>query len=136
MKSTNKIDTKKIGTFLKSLGNAEFKYLLHCANIRDQIEHLIEEHKLTKKEACKMFNISHRAYSNFVKGNRNYDMEDMARLNAVFVELTNRKTSEKVPVKFSSEVIHDVSDSICLNCDGWGYTVDENGRRKEHCDKC
>jgi len=31
----------------------------------------------------------------------------------------------------------DVSKSVvCGNCDGWGYTVDENGRRKEHCDKC
>ena len=32
--------------------------------------------------------------------------------------------------------IHNVSDSVCSNCDGYGYTVDENGRRKEHCDKC
>ena len=29
-----------------------------------------------------------------------------------------------------------VSDSVCSNCDGYGYTVDEKGRRKEHCDKC
>tara|TARA_R110000772_G_C13016148_1_gene409991 strand:+ start:248 stop:496 length:249 start_codon:yes stop_codon:yes gene_type:complete len=30
-----------------------------------------------------------------------------------------------------------VSDSVvCGNCDGWGYTVDENGRRKEHCKEC
>ena len=26
--------------------------------------------------------------------------------------------------------------SVCENCDGHGYTVDENGRRKEHCTKC
>ena len=33
--------------------------------------------------------------------------------------------------------IHDVSKSVvCGNCDGWGYTVDENGRRKEHCKEC
>ena len=25
---------------------------------------------------------------------------------------------------------------VCGNCDGWGYTVDENGRRKEHCNEC
>ena len=25
---------------------------------------------------------------------------------------------------------------VCGNCDGWGYTVDENGRRKEHCKEC
>ncbi len=32
--------------------------------------------------------------------------------------------------------IPDVSDSVCSNCNGYGYTVDKNGRRKEHCDKC
>lgn len=25
---------------------------------------------------------------------------------------------------------------VCGNCDGWGYTVDENGRRKDHCNEC
>ena len=34
-------------------------------------------------------------------------------------------------------IIPDVSKSVvCGNCDGWGYTVDENGRRKEHCKEC
>jgi hypothetical protein len=33
--------------------------------------------------------------------------------------------------------LSDVSKSVvCGNCDGWGYTVDENGRRKEHCKEC
>lgn len=39
------------------------------------------------------------------------------------------------PVK-NNGVLDDVSDSVCTNCDGYGYTIDENGRRKEHCDKC
>jgi hypothetical protein len=31
----------------------------------------------------------------------------------------------------------DVGKSVvCGNCDGWGYTVDENGRRKDHCKEC
>ena len=36
----------------------------------------------------------------------------------------------------NNEVLDIVSDSVCSNCDGYGYTIDENGRRKEHCDKC
>jgi hypothetical protein len=36
----------------------------------------------------------------------------------------------------NNEVLDLVSDSVCSNCDGYGYTIDENGRRKEHCDKC
>ena len=26
--------------------------------------------------------------------------------------------------------------STCKNCNGWGYTVDKNGRRTEYCDVC
>ena len=34
-------------------------------------------------------------------------------------------------------ILSGVSKSVvCGNCDGWGYTVDENGRRKEHCNEC
>ena len=25
---------------------------------------------------------------------------------------------------------------VCDECNGWGYTVDKNGRRKAHCTKC
>jgi hypothetical protein len=31
---------------------------------------------------------------------------------------------------------HSCGDVVCGNCDGYGYTVDENGRRKEHCKEC
>tara|TARA_R110000764_G_scaffold59189_1_gene128041 strand:+ start:339 stop:608 length:270 start_codon:yes stop_codon:yes gene_type:complete len=40
-------------------------------------------------------------------------------------------------VAFEKLDIHDVSKPVvCGNCDGWGYTVDENGRRKQHCKEC
>lgn len=39
--------------------------------------------------------------------------------------------------KVKNLVLSGVSKSVvCGNCDGWGYTVDENGRRKEHCKEC
>jgi len=46
------------------------------------------------------------------------------------------KAFEELKSKLNTFAIHDVSDSACPNCDGYGYTLDENGRRKEHCDKC
>lgn len=33
-------------------------------------------------------------------------------------------------------IIPHVVDRSCSNCHGWGYTVDENGRRKGHCNEC
>ena len=39
--------------------------------------------------------------------------------------------------KLNLLTIPGVSKSVvCGNCDGYGYTVDENGRRKEHCNEC
>ena len=33
-------------------------------------------------------------------------------------------------------IIPHVVDRSCSNCKGWGYTVDENGRREDHCKEC
>ena len=46
---------------------------------------------------------------------------------------------EKLAKEYHNEqlLMHSVSNSeACSKCDGYGYTIDENGRRKEHCDKC
>ena len=31
---------------------------------------------------------------------------------------------------------HSCEALTCVKCNGYGYTVDENGRRKDHCKKC
>tara|TARA_R110002050_G_scaffold199227_1_gene334043 strand:+ start:131 stop:448 length:318 start_codon:yes stop_codon:yes gene_type:complete len=48
----------------------------------------------------------------------------------------DKRLDEKLKNGSESFGLYDVSDSVCSNCDGYGYTLDENGRRKEHCDKC
>ena len=37
-----KIDTKKIGTFLKSIDGAEYLYMQHCMDMRNGINNLIK----------------------------------------------------------------------------------------------
>ena len=51
-------------------------------------------------------------------------------------EKINLETATKLLLNLHILNLHIVSDSVCSNCDGYGYTLDENGRRKEHCDKC
>jgi aldehyde:ferredoxin oxidoreductase len=58
----------------------------------------------------------------------NNDSFDVAELMEEYAEAYHQE-------KINEEKIRD-DNGICLHCDGWGYTVDENGRRKEHCNHC
>ena len=96
-----KIDTKKIGTFLKSIDGAEYIYMEHCMNMRHSINKLIKRHNLSKEDVCERFRIKPAKYNDYVKGNYNYSIMDMACLNAAFVELESIKLNENVPVQVS-----------------------------------
>jgi DnaJ-class molecular chaperone len=51
--------------------------------------------------------------------------------------LLNHNEAKSVVELIKNLTIPVVSKSVvCGNCDGYGYTVDENGRRKEHCKEC
>jgi hypothetical protein len=94
-----KIDAKKIGAILKSLDGAEYLFMKHCMVMRDNINVLIEKHGLTKEDVCEKFRINPSEYNNYLKGNYNYSVKDMACLDATFMELESKKLKEKVPVK-------------------------------------
>jgi hypothetical protein len=96
-----KIDTKKIGTILKSIDGADYLYMQRCMEMRNSINSLIKRHDLSKKDVCQRFKLTARKYNDFVMGNYNYSLKDMARLNAAFMELEAEKLKEAVPVKVS-----------------------------------
>lgn len=93
------VNSKKIGSFLKSLNEAEFIYMGHCMGMRDTINRLIKKHKVSKADFCLKFKIKPGQYNDFVKGNRNYSAMDMATLNAFYVELESEHLKKTVPVK-------------------------------------
>ena len=97
------IDTEKIGSFLKSLDGAEYTYLQHCMEMRSGISSLIKRHNLSKEDVCERFKIEPEIYEDYVKGNYNYSIMDMARLNAVFMALEVKKLEENVPVKVNQK---------------------------------
>lgn len=94
-----KIDTKKIGTFLKSIDGAEYIYMQHCMEMRNGITNLIKRHNLSKQEVCEKFKIKPIKYNDYIKGNYNYSVMDMACLNAAFMELEAEKLKDNVPVQ-------------------------------------
>ena len=94
-----KIDIKKIGTFLKSVDGDEYLYMQHCMGMRNGIANLIKRHNLTKQEVCERFRIKPAKYNDYIKGNYNYSVMDMACLNAAFMELEAEKLKDEVPVQ-------------------------------------
>jgi hypothetical protein len=91
--------TRKIGQFLKALTQEEYIYLSHVVAIRSEIESLIFKHKLDKKRFCELFEIKPNKYNDFVKGNYNYDLHDMARLNAAYLLLEAEALTKNLPVE-------------------------------------
>ena len=91
--------TRNIGQFIKALTKEEYIYLSHVVAIRNEIEALIFKHKLDKKRFCELFAIKPNKYNDFVKGNYNYDLHDMAKLNAAYLLLESEALTENIPVK-------------------------------------
>tara|TARA_R110000782_G_scaffold247035_1_gene333682 strand:- start:72 stop:305 length:234 start_codon:yes stop_codon:yes gene_type:complete len=52
--------------------------------------------------------------------------------------LTNNAKANDIVSKIKEAINYTpcCGDVVCGNCDGYGYTVDENGRRKDHCKEC
>lgn len=98
-----KIDTKRIGLFLKSMDGAEYRYLCLSMQFRASLESLIKEHNLSKEEICQRFKIKLAKYNDYVKGNYNYSLIDMASLNASHMELGIKKLEENPPFKVASK---------------------------------
>jgi predicted transcriptional regulator len=94
-----KINTKQIGKFLANLNGAEYMYLKHCIDIRDNINRLIEKFSLSPDQTCDIFNITPAKLQDYISGNYNYSLEGMAHLNAAFMKLESEALENKVPVK-------------------------------------
>lgn len=93
------INTKKVGSFLKGLNEAERIYLGHVFNLSNSIQRLIKKFELTKKDVCTHYEIKPNRYNDFISGNWNYDLRIMAKTNALFIELETEALEEKAPVQ-------------------------------------
>lgn len=75
-----KINTRKIGVFLKSLSKAEWHYLQNTIHIAMSIQKMINYFGLTKEDFCKGVGINTRQYNDYICGRINYDLMFVARL--------------------------------------------------------
>lgn len=98
-----RIGTDKIGRFLKDLNGAERIYLEQVMRLSDNMQELQKHNNLSNTDFCELFNIKPSKYENYISGNYNYTVKDMALLNAAYVKLKSAealvKIEGEVPVK-------------------------------------
>lgn len=79
-----KIDNKKIGKFMKGLTDAEIRYVALCVDFISGLKSLIDKYDLDKDAVVDLFQINPKDYYNYIGGNYNYSIKDIAFLNGAF----------------------------------------------------
>ena len=98
-----KDDFKKIGKFLKELTPTEYRYMELTMQMVSGFNDLIARFKLTKEDFCEKFEIKPAQYENYVKGNYNYSIEDMIKLQFVYADLERDRLRTRDIVKVTPE---------------------------------
>ena len=89
-----KLNSKKIKTFLGSINPVEFRFLELTVQMASSFNSLIRTYNLDKERFCELFHISPKRYENYIKGNTTYKLDDMATLNAVYRQLEAERVKE------------------------------------------
>jgi hypothetical protein len=98
-----KLDSKKVRTFLSELNSTEFRYLELTVQMVSSFDNLIKRYKLDKERFCELFHIKPTKYVNYIKGNFNYTIDDMATLNAVYQQLETERIKQEEQIKIATE---------------------------------
>ena len=100
-----KINTRRVGSFLKSITEAEKHYMRRCMEISDHINRLMKDEGVTKDRVKSHFYLAGKDVDDFICGNFNYSMADMAHLNSLYMEVETEKLKDKAPIKVGSEIM-------------------------------
>ncbi len=82
-----KLNTKKVRGYMKSLNELEFIYLEHHVWMRRRLMNVYRENSLTKEDICQAFGIKPSQFTRFMAGDFNYTMTTMAHLNLLIEKL-------------------------------------------------
>jgi transcriptional regulator with XRE-family HTH domain len=96
---------KKIGRFLKGLEPVEYRYLESIMQVVSGLQSLIKKHELSQERFCELFGIKANKYEDYIKGNYNYNVSDMAKLNAIYIQLETEKIKQIDLIQVTDENI-------------------------------
>lgn len=91
------IDSKRIKKFLSETTGANYQFLSAMMDVRNGINNIITNYKLSKEEVCERFGVNKRKYNDFIHGNYEYDLKIMAVINDTFCEYESKKLGENAP---------------------------------------
>lgn len=95
------LNSKKIKKFLKGLNEVDFIYMRYIMNIIENLSNLIKTYSLTKEQFCELMDITIDKYDDFICGNYEYTLKDMANINVAYIKLETKAIENKVPFKTS-----------------------------------
>lgn len=94
-------DYQKVRTFFSTLNDAEFQYVKLTTGLVNNIQGAIKEYSFSKEYVCEKFEINIGVHDDFVKGNYDYSLKDMATLNALICEWKSIVIENNHMVKFA-----------------------------------
>lgn len=94
---------KRVRQFLKDLTPVQFRYLELTMQMASSMQDLVKRFKLSKEDFCKMFEIKPAKYNDYIKGNYNYSVHDMAMLNANYIKLESERVQKAEIVQVGVE---------------------------------
>lgn len=98
-----KLNSKKIKSFLKEINEVEYRYLELTMLIVSGIKLLIRKYNLTKEQFCELFGISPKVYDRYICGDFTYKLDDMVTLNHSFQKLEKQRIDEEEQIKIAAE---------------------------------
>lgn len=94
-----RLDAKKIRTFLSKLTDVEFRYLRIQESMANDARNLIQEFNLSKEQFCDLMEIKETEYTSYLNGGFNYDIMKMALSNSAYCKLHAERANKEVQEK-------------------------------------
>ncbi len=91
MKKPVKINTKKVLSFLGGINMAELRFCELQMSMAKDARNLVGEFNISKVDFSNRMDIPIRKYESFLKGAYPFSLEDMAKMQAYFMELAGKR---------------------------------------------
>jgi len=100
------INVTNINAFLNKLTDAEFIYVHKTLGMAVSMRSIITDYKISKERFCEEIGIDKKQFKTYMSGSRNYDLKDIAKVNALAVKLymehAEKNAEESTPVKIAN----------------------------------
>lgn len=98
-----KLDSIKIRKFLGSLNSVEFRYLELAVQMVGSLQTTIKRFNLNKERFCELFDINIKVFDRYTKGDFDYSIEDLAKVNYVYQKLEKEQIEKEELIRIKTD---------------------------------